>query len=194
MLGHNVVVSSKNQINCKKLTKKFTDESFKASKQSLYDKVKLKKEDDYFRNKLHFNLRVGVWSRPESIISIQAEKLSLYSNPKPSDVVQGAIGTCWYLSSLSLLTNHLDYFKRIFLTHEINEQGMYRFLLCIRGIWETVTIDDYIPCSAGTQRIVFAKVQNNQLYPALLEKALAKVHGSYAMIIEGTCIEVIYKF
>lgn len=174
-------------------SQKFTDDDFEPSRQSLYDKAQLLKEGGFFKNYLHFNVTVGGWSRPEEINSLKSENLSLYNNPKPSDVVQGAIGSCWYLSSLSLLTNHQKYFEKIFLTREINDLGVYKFLLCIRGIWKTITIDDYIPCNVTNQRTVFAQVHDNQLYPALLEKALAKVHGSYAMIIDGTCIEVLYK-
>lgn len=180
-----------NILNKKKIkSKKFTDEDFRPSRQSLYDKTQLLREGGFFKNYLHFNVSVGAWNRPEEIKSLKSEMLCLYNNPKPSDVIQGAIGSCWYLSSLSLLTNHPKYFEKIFLTREINDRGIYKFSLCIRGMWKTITVDDFIPCNLTSQRTVFAQIHDNQLFTALLEKALAKVHGSYAMIIDGTCIEV----
>jgi len=37
--------------------------------------------------------------------------------------------------------------------------------------------------------LVFTRTARNQFYPALIEKALAKVYGSYAALDKGTCAE-----
>ena len=48
-----------------------------------------------------------------------------------------------------------------------------------------VVIDDLIPCKDGNP--AFTKSKNSELWVMLLEKAYAKVHGSYDNIIAGLC-------
>lgn len=137
------------------------------------------------------------WSRPENLRIPGKEnnlQLCLYNNPQPSGVVQGHLSSCWHLSALSALTTNAYFFAKLFnpsqLTYEtyrpINTQGFYQFRMCVRGIWENVTIDDYLPNDI-TNKLVFTKLIRGQLYPALIEKALAKIHGSYDSIAFGTC-------
>lgn len=165
---------------------KFTDNQFPPHKNSLYNKQTLTENNNkYFQRLLIFNFNVVNWARPEDINN---EWLYLYNNPDPSDVVQGSIGTCWFLSALASLANYPNYFSSIFFAHELSEQGVYQFNLCIRGQLKIVTIDDYLPCNIA-KKTVFAGIKNNQLYAALLEKALAKVHGNFASIISGYCVE-----
>lgn len=50
-----------------------------------------------------------------------------------------------------------------------------------------MTIDDYFPCYPNGGP-VFSKCQGNELWVLLLEKAYAKVHGSYLALRGGyTC-------
>ena len=58
---------------------------------------------------------------------------------------------------------------RLFLTKEVNDQGIYRVKLCKNGEWVTTTIDDFFPCFAMGGPL-FSKSQNNELWVMLLEK------------------------
>ena len=46
-----------------------------------------------------------------------------------------------------------------------------------------VVIDDFIPCAKKAP--VFSSANGNELWVILLEKAWAKLHGSYERIIGG---------
>ncbi len=45
-------------------------------------------------------------------------------------------------------------------------------------------IDDYLPVDSDGE-VVFAKSKTQELWPALIEKAWAKLHGSYARVEIG---------
>ena len=62
-----------------------------------------------------------------------------------------------------------------------NPSGKYNVRLCEAGSWETITIDDFIPCypEGGP---MYAKGHGNELWVMLLEKAYAKMCGSYAAL------------
>ncbi len=62
--------------------------------------------------------------------------------------------------------------------------GLYRVRLCNQGIWQVVTIDDMLPVSASNS-LVFSRSKKKQLFAPLIEKALAKMHGSYMTLKSG---------
>lgn len=74
--------------------------------------------------------------------------------------------------------------ERLFVTKFYNEEGVYRVKLCKNGEWTTVTIDDYFPCYPDGGPI-FTTCTNNDLWILILEKAYAKLHGTYLALRGG---------
>ena len=68
--------------------------------------------------------------------------------------------------------------------HIFFPSGQYRVRLCNQGIWQVVTIDDLLPVSASNS-LVFSRSKKKQLFAPLIEKALAKMHGSYMALKSG---------
>ena len=69
-------------------------------------------------------------------------------------------------------------------TQEVNTAGIYQVRFFVNGKETPVIIDDYLPCKPdGT--VAFATSQDGELWVSLLEKAWAKLHGSYARIEGG---------
>ena len=56
------------------------------------------------------------------------------------------------------------------------------------GLDQEVVMDNFIPCLYGSP--VFSKANSNELWVIILEKAWAKLHGSYERIESGLCSEV----
>lgn len=87
-----------------KKMKEFYDSEFPSNNQSLYiDGVKIKR-----KNLVHSNgfKHVRKWLRPHEIRVTSEEKhlpISLFADPSPKDVIQGELGSCWFLSALALL-------------------------------------------------------------------------------------------
>ena len=66
--------------------------------------------------------------------------------------------------------------------------GIFRFCFWKCGTWEEVVIDDRLPTIDG-QLIYTRSKERNEFWGALLEKALAKWHGSYRAIESGKFCE-----
>jgi calpain-15 len=61
--------------------------------------------------------------------------------------------------------------------------GLYRLKICKNGEWQTVTIDDFIPCEPmGKPK--FASSSEDEIWIHLLQKAYAKVHKRYLALHE----------
>ena len=102
--------------------------------------------------------------------------------------IQGSIGNCYFLNVVSLLSNYGQLLTQIFRYDKMNIQGYYEICLFIDGQWQIVIIDDYIPFlvlydEEGNKNFCFISCSPakdcNCCYFLLLEKAFAKVKGSY---------------
>lgn len=103
---------------------------------------------------------------------------------EPTDIKQGALGNCYFLSAISVLTEYPDRVRKMFVSQKMNKQGVFGIKMYKNGERQTVIIDDSIPCDSDGEPC-FSKANGNELWVMLLEKAWAKVHGSYERIIGG---------
>lgn len=111
-----------------------------------------------------------------------------YESIEPNDVVKSSkfniLNDDYFLSALAILAQRPPLIERLFLTKEFNKEGVYRVRLCSGGFWRTVTIDDFFPCEPKGGPI-FAGSSDNELWVMILEKAYAKLFGSYYLLNGG---------
>lgn len=122
------------------------------------------------------------WKRPEDVYG--RNNYVIYDSPGPNDITQGDCGDCYFLASLSALAEFPDRIKRIFLTTEVNDAGCYAVQLYINGEKRIVTVDDYFPYDEERGRWAFSRPSQSQnhiheIWVLIIEKAWAKVYGSY---------------
>ncbi|XP_047126988.1 calpain-15 isoform X1 [Hydra vulgaris] len=161
---------------CKQAQIQFVDDSFPPSAKSLtfsslpYDKV-------------------TYWLRPKEIFRSNTQtKWTMFRNPRPSDILQGTIGNCWFLSALAVVCERPELLEKIMVTREICDEGAYQIRICKNGKWIVVLVDDLLPCDANGQ-LVFSQAARNQLWVPIIEKAVAKSVGCYEALVAGRCIE-----
>ncbi|CAM8889204.1 unnamed protein product [Rhodiola kirilowii] len=156
----------------------FTDQEFPPVDQSLY----VDPENPPARLQV-----VSQWLRPREIMgkSQQGARPFLYSGPaNPSDVCQGRLGDCWFLSAVAVLTE-ASKISEVIITPEYNEEGIYTVRFCIQGEWVPVIVDDWIPCESPTKPAFATSRKGNEFWVSILEKAYAKLHGSYEALEGG---------
>jgi calpain-15 len=112
----------------------------------------------------------------------------MFSSPQPSDIQQGALGNCWLVAALALISERPRLLEHILLTKNVNKEGVYLVRICHNGLWQPIIIDDHFPCTKH-RHLVFTQAKRRQLYIPLIEKACAKVFGSYGNLISGNLRE-----
>ena len=110
------------------------------------------------------------------------------STPQPTDIEQGDLGDCWLMAALALITERPRMLRHILLTENVNREGIYLVRICHNGLWKTVILDDCFPCT-DYNTLAFSKATKRQLYVPLIEKACAKIFGSYSNLRGGSTAE-----
>ncbi|EEF38998.1 calpain, putative [Ricinus communis] len=156
----------------------FTDQEFPPNDQSLY----LDPENPPLKLQV-----VSEWMRPGEIVMENRPDSCpcLFSgSANPSDVCQGRLGDCWFLSAVAVLTE-VSQISEVIITPEYNEEGIYTVRFCIQGEWVPVVVDDWIPCESPGKPAFATSRKGNELWVSILEKAYAKLHGSYEALEGG---------
>jgi hypothetical protein len=109
------------------------------------------------------------------------------SGPAPNDVVQGQLGTCYFLCALSALAEDSERVKSSYAGRNADGSA-HAFVFFSRGKWVSVTVDDRLPWTKGSSSEPAACksiMSKNVAWPCLFEKAWAKLHGGSYQSVEG---------
>ncbi|XP_027706164.1 calpain-13 [Vombatus ursinus] len=134
-------------------------------------------------------IRNPEWRRPKELSGTSSPHFILDGISK-FDIQQGEAGDCWFLAALGSLTHKPELLAKIIPTNQSFAQGyagIFHFQFWQCGQWVDVVVDDRLPVSSISRKYLFVYPRggSNQFWPCLLEKAYAKLHGSYFQLHYG---------
>lgn len=103
------------------------------------------------------------------------------------DIQQGRAGDCWFLAALGSLTQNPQCLQKILMNQSFSYQyaGIFHFRFWQCGQWVEVVIDDRLPVVGNNFCFVHPRRGNQEFWPCLMEKAYAKLLGSYSQLHYG---------
>uniref|UniRef100_A0A7S4NRY4 Calpain catalytic domain-containing protein n=1 Tax=Paramoeba aestuarina TaxID=180227 RepID=A0A7S4NRY4_9EUKA len=187
---------------CKNDGKLFRDESFPAAG-----------DDD---NSIVWKRALGELEEKPTLWGVDPQTGKEKKGPSPDDIIQGEVGDCWLLGAMAVLATKPDMLKVVFPDkqdwgHHMQEgkthPGVFLFKFFKWGEWVEVLVDDRLPVKKSkwsddkgkepisADAFAYSRLGPNRAYwPLLLEKAYAKMHGSYECLAGGHASDAFVDF
>ncbi|XP_015783645.1 calpain-C [Tetranychus urticae] len=139
------------------------------------------------------------WKRPKELTNypVFLDDAILFNSHNFFDINPGKLGDRWLVSTIASLTLTKGLFYRVVPADQSfdpdNYCGLFRFRLWWHDEWKEVVIDDRLP-TVNNKLVFIQSTKGDTFWASLLEKAYAKLHGSYEALKYGSTIEGLSDF
>ncbi|WAR02646.1 CAuncharacterized [Mya arenaria] len=138
--------------------------------------------------------RTIVWKRPQDIVEEWQTPQLMIDGMTRDDIKQGILGDCWFLSSCAAVSQKENFLKKVMCKNQPlcgeGYQGIVHFKFWRFGKWVDVYIDDRLP--TRNKKLIYAScTDSNEFWVSLIEKAYAKLNGSYEAIDGGQTMDAL---
>ena len=112
------------------------------------------------------------------------------------DIVNGKYTNENFLSAIGALAEFPKIIKNLFISDKKNKNCIFGIKICKDGFLQEVVIDDYFPVNKDDDTYCFTHSKDDSLWVQIIEKAYAKVYGSYELLrnkgVEGILKDLSY--
>ncbi|KAL3857922.1 hypothetical protein ACJMK2_012547 [Sinanodonta woodiana] len=135
-----------------------------------------------------------VWKRPKDLVEEWQTPYLMVDGMTKNDIKQGILGDCWFLSACAAVSQKEKFISKVMPLDQplygIGYRGLVQFRFWRFGEWVDVIIDDQLPTK--NKRLIYASCNDpTEFWVALIEKAYAKLHGSYEAIEGGHTMDAL---
>ena len=126
----------------------------------------------------------------KEILGCSSPRIFAPEGRKSSQIVQGRLANAWFINAVGLLAGDekkgVHCLKKCIVSdRHFKTHGILTLRFWKEGKWIYVHIDDRIPCDASMQPLYSKCKDPNETFILILEKAYAKLHGSYLNLENG---------
>uniref|UniRef100_A0A8C7P9F3 Calpain 9 n=1 Tax=Oncorhynchus mykiss TaxID=8022 RepID=A0A8C7P9F3_ONCMY len=172
--------------------------TFEQLRQECLQKKRLFEDPDFpaCDSSLYYSQSVPInfeWKRPGELCE---NPEFIVGGADRTDICQGALGDCWLLAAIASLTLHKETLARVVPNDQGFDRsyaGIFHFQFWQHNRWLDVVVDDRLP-AVRNRLVLLHSASNNEFWSALLEKAYAKLNGSYESLKGGSTLEAMEDF
>uniref|UniRef100_A0A4W5PZW8 Calpain 9 n=1 Tax=Hucho hucho TaxID=62062 RepID=A0A4W5PZW8_9TELE len=190
--------SGRGQMPANSISTQADGKTFEQLRQECLQKKKLFEDPDFpaCDSSLYFSQSVPInfeWKRPRELCE---NPEFIVGGADRTDICQGALGDCWLLAAIASLTLHKETLARVVPNDQGFDRsyaGIFHFQFWQHNRWLDVVVDDRLP-AVRNRLVLLHSASNNEFWSALLEKAYAKLNGSYESLKGGSTLEAMEDF
>ena len=136
----------------------FIDEDFKPEQTSIINETNSALDADETEK-----YKAYVFKKPDEVF--KDEEVNLIADVmEPSDIQQGALGDCYFLSAIASVAEHQSRIKEVFVVKDTNKAGCYVVKMCIGGEFHDIVVDHQMPSLEDATNFAFSRSHGNEIW------------------------------